>query len=285
MNKKIIKAGGSLALSDEERLLVSRAAELSARPRIPAVASCFLTPREQRLIFELSGIPDFFFFGGAVGNTRRKLVFLPEWVECDAVRPKTPFGTETEKAFLNSLSDYGMGDLPQELISTVKVQTSGYEKVGHRDLLGALMGLGIKREAVGDICFSDGDAYVFCDNVTADFICEELKKAGRDTVKCEKCSLPEDFTVTHEFENVSSTVASPRLDGVVRALINVSREDAAELCESGSVELNYFTEDRCDARIADGDIISVRGYGKFVIDSISDATRKGRIRLCARKYI
>ena len=285
MNKKIIKAGGSLALSDEERLLVSRAAELSARPRIPAVASCFLTPREQRLVFDLAGIPDFFFFGGAPGNTRRKLVFLPDWIDCDIPRPKSPFSAETESEFLRILSEYGMEDVATELISTVRVKTSGYERVGHRDLLGALMGLGIKREALGDICFYDGDAYVFCDNVTADFICEELRKAGRDTVRCEKCTLPEGFEVASEFEDVYGTVASPRLDGVIRALLNVSRDGAADLCESGSVEINYYTEDECDTKVSAGDIISVKGYGKFVIDSISDTTRKGRIRLCARKYI
>ena len=122
MNNKT-KAGGSLALTDEERLLVSRAAELSARPRFPAVASCFLTPREQRLVFEMSGVPDFFYFGGAVGATRRKLIFLPEWIECDAIRPKSPFSADTEKDFLASLESYGMDSLIEELMSVVKIKT------------------------------------------------------------------------------------------------------------------------------------------------------------------
>ena len=284
MNNKT-KAGGSLALTDEERLLVSRAAELSARPRFPAVASCFLTPREQRLIFEASGVPDFFYFGGAVGATRRKLIFLPEWLECDALRPKSPFTAETEKEFLTSLEGYGMESLVWELMSVVRIKTSGYERVSHRDLLGALMALGIKRETLGDICFFRGDAYVFCENVTADYICEELRKAGRDTVSAEKCTLPENFEIIHQFEEISTTVASPRLDGVVRALCSISREDAAALVEGGSVELNYFTECECDEKVSGGDIISVRGYGKYVIDSADDVTRKGRIRLGARKYI
>lgn len=284
MNNKT-KAGGSLALTDEERLLVSRAAELSARPRFPAVASCFLTPREQRIVFEVSGVADFFYFGGAVGATRRKLIFLPEWIECDALRPKSPFSEETEKEFLFALESYGMDGLLSELMSVVRIKTSGYEKVSHRDILGALMSLGIKRETLGDICFFEGDAYVFCENITADFICEELCKAGRDTVKAEKCSLPENFRIVHHFEEMSTTVASPRLDGVVRALCNISREDAAEIVESGMTELNYFIECECDTKVSDGDIISVRGYGKYVIDSAADVTRKGRIRLSARKYI
>ena len=281
-NKK--KAGGSLALTDEERLLVSRAAELSARPRIPAVASCFLTPREQRLIFEASGVADFFYFGGAVGATRRKLVFLPEWMDSDVMRPKTPFSVETEKAFLDIIASYGMDDMWDELMTVVRIKTSGYEQVSHRDLLGSLMGLGIKRETLGDICFFDGDAYVFCEKVTADYICSALTKAGRDKVRCEKCTLPENFEIIHQFEDVHTTVASPRIDGVVRALCNISREDAASLTENGDVELNYFTEEECDAKVSGGDIISVRGYGKFVIDSVSELTRKGRIRLSARKY-
>ncbi len=257
---------------------------MSARPRIPAVASCFLTPREQRLIFERSGVGDFFYFGGAVGATRRKLIFLPEWLECDVVRPRTPFSAETEREYLSALEGYGMKELIWELMSVVKIETSGYEKVGHRDILGSLMGLGIKRETLGDICFFGGDVYVFCEKVTADFICDELKKAGRDRVKAEKCTLPEDFRIEYEFEEVNTTVASPRLDGVVRALCGVSREDAAELVESGLAELNYFTECDCDTKVSDGDIISVRGYGKFAVDSTGDVTRKGRFRLCARKY-
>ncbi len=282
---EIKKAGSYLAPTDEERLLISRAAELSARPRNLAVASCFLTPGEQRLVFEGTKIPEHFYYGGARGCTRRKLIFLPDWMECDVRRPRNVFSRETEDEFLAFLEDMGMSDIFDELIVPVKITPSGYEALSHRDILGAVMGLGIKRETVGDICFFKGDCYIFCDRVAADYICEELRKAGRDTVRCEKCTLPDDFEVIYKFEKITSTVASPRLDGIVRALCNISREEAALTVERGLVELNYLTEDATDTKVEMGDTVSVRGYGKFIIDSTDTVTRKGRYRLCARKYI
>lgn len=282
---EIKKAGSYLAPTDEERLLISRAAELSARPRNLAVASCFLTPGEQRLIFECAKIPEHFYFGGARGCTRRKLIFLPDWIECDVKRPKNVFSSETEDEFLSLLSSMGMDDIFDEVIVPVKITPSGYEKLSHRDVLGAIMALGIKRETIGDICFFEDNCYIFCERVAADYICEMLNKAGRDTVKCEKCTLPEDFEVIYNFEDIVSTVASPRLDGVVRALCNISRDEAANTVEKGLVELNYLTEYATDTKVENGDTVSVRGYGKFIIDSTDTLTRRGRYRLCARKYI
>ena len=71
----------------------------------------------------------------------------------------------------------------------------------------------------------------------------------------------------------------------MRALCSVSREDAASLVLSGKAELNYLTVQQPDRKVAPGDILSVRGYGKFIIDRCEDETRRGRLRLEARKYI
>ena len=126
---------------------------------------------------------------------------------------------------------------------------------------------------------------MFCDEPAAKFLSGELTYAGRDKVRAEICPLPEGFVIENKFGEIYQTVASPRLDGVVRALLSISRDAAAALVEGGSVELNYFTEERVDAKISNGDILSVRGYGKFVVDSADTLTKKGRYRLAARKYI
>ncbi len=277
--------GNIPALTDEERLLISRAAELSARCEHSAVASCFLSPRKQRILFEAGVTAGGFFFGGAMGTTRRKLVFLPSWMECEHSSCCDVFSQERENAFANVLTAYGSEDITGEFILPVRLISSGYEYLTHRDWLGGLLALGIKRETLGDICFFGGEVYVFAEPKTAAYIESELIRAGRDKVTAEICSLPKGFRIEHKFKNISATVASPRLDGVVRALCNVSREDAAELISGGMIELNYFEETEVDRRVSDGDIISVRGYGKFIVDASGEITGKGRFRLSARKFV
>ncbi len=283
-NNLINKAGGFPVLTDEERLLISRAAELSARCDYSAVASCFLTPREQRIVFSSGEAVRGFFFGGAVGATRRKLVFLPSWIEYEA-KNLGVFSVEKEEQLVEILKGYGCEDILSEFYVPVHLKCSGYEKLSHRDWLGSLMALGIKRETIGDICCFEGETYVFAEPRAAAYIESELKRAGRDKVSAEICTLPDGFKIELEFENISTTIASARIDGVVRALCNVSRDEAAEMVSSGLVELNYFTESEVDAKISGGDIMSVRGYGKYFIDSADEQTKKGRFRLLARKLV
>ena len=92
------------------------------------------------------------------------------------------------------------------------------------------------------------------------------------------------FEVTRNLEEIVTTVATPRLDGVVRALCNISRDEAAGLVLRGDAEVNYFCEKETDRHLSRGDILTVRGFGKFIIESAEDVTRRGRIRLIAKKY-
>ena len=285
MAKNPIKAGDASGLNDEERLLISRASELSARSQNSAVASCFLTPAEQKLLFEAGVSGAGFFFGGAPGCTRRRLVFLPGWLDAQVSHTLQLFSREREKAFLEVLDAAGAGDMLDGLFSSLELRGSGYVSLTHRDWLGSLTGLGVKREMLGDI-FAAGDKTVlFADPIASAFITEELKKAGRDTVAAEKISLGRDFEVEYSFEDMDVTVASMRLDGIVKALCSVSREEAGELVLRGMTALNYSNEIRGDRKVGVGDVVSVRGYGKFVINGTGGETRKGRIRLSVKKYI
>lgn len=225
-----------------------------------------------------------FFYGGAVGAVRRKLIFLPSWMEFDA-SPSGVFDSAREEQLEDILRSYGCEDAVSEFYVPVHLKCSGYETLSHRDWLGSLMALGIKRETLGDICCFEGEAYVFAEPRAAAYIESSLCRAGRAKVSAEICTLPKDFKIELNFENISTTIASPRIDGVVRALCNVSRDDAAALVSSGLVELNYFTETEVDAKVCRGDIISIRGRGKFFVDSTEDQTKKGRFRLLARKLV
>lgn len=288
MNNKE-NAGGFLC-TDEERLLISRATELSARGENSAVALSFLTPREQRLVYaemeRLGQQHRLFFWGGFVGAQRRRAVFLPSWLEGEEPCRDPLYSEERERYFIRLLTESGMQELLCEFISAVKLTPSGYNgALSHRDYLGALMSLGLKRSVIGDICVLSDHAVVFCEEKAGDYIAMELKRAGRDSIRCESVDVDAEFSPELQFEEMCVTVASPRLDGVVRSLCNISRDEALATVTKGMVEVNYFVEKEPDRQIKAGDILSVRGFGKYIIDGDLGVTRRQRIRLAARKYV
>jgi RNA-binding protein YlmH len=172
-------------------------------------------------------------------------------------------------------------------ITPLRVDGSGYRTLSHRDFLGAILALGIKRTVIGDIIVdSDGaGAVVIADSKIASFISSELKRIGSDTVKTYISPLPDGFSGGRRTERIIAPVSSLRADCVAAALTKLSRERAKELIMSGVVELNYETITKPDIIVEDGDILTIRGHGKFIIGDIDGTTRRGRLRLCADRYI
>ena len=97
--------------------------------------------------------------------------------------------------------------------------------------------------------------------------------------------LPPDFDGGRRFESVTDTVASPRADAVVAALLNLSRERAQALFTEGCVEVDYEPLTRYDKELTADTVLTVRGFGKFILRSLSDRTKKGRYRLVADRYV
>ncbi len=189
-----------------------------------------------------------------------------------------------ERVRLLAASEYLTYDM-SEFVSAMEVKGSGYKKLSHRDYLGSLLGLGLERAVIGDIVvLDDFSAIVFCDSRMLPFLLSELKTVGSDRVKAKQFVVSEEFTVAREFEKINDTVASPRLDAVVAALANLSREKASQAIAASLVELNYEVCEKGDKVVTEGAILSIRGHGKYVIRSLSDLTKKGRYRLLADKY-
>ncbi len=154
----------------------------------------------------------------------------------------------------------------------------------HRDYLGSLMSLGITRESVGDILIEAGRAVIFLSSGVSEYVIGQLDRVGGEGVKVSRgFSLP--LPQMGGFEEMRLTVASERLDCVVGALCSKSRTWSAETVESGIVAVNSVQCDSVTRKLKAGDRLTVRGYGKFRIDEISQVTRKGRIVLIASKYI
>ena len=271
-------------LTDDEQRLVKRCEELFSRADGgTAAATQFLNPRERYIIeHQLPAIfsddesdPLCFFDGGFPNASRTILCFMPAYYRYGMTDDTTP-----HVLFRDELA---------ASIVPLRIKTSGYVKLAHRDFLGALIGLGIDRSAMGDILPDDEGAIVFVSPAVAECIKNELTYIGRDKVKVCGITLPEDFNFTPSFEVIRGTVASARLDAVLSELACCSRETAKTLIRSGLVEHNHFTAAEPDAEVSGGDIISSRKAngckgGKFIVDSIDERSAKGRIRLNARRF-
>lgn len=261
-----------------DALFEARITELAKKAeRYECAFSAFLTPKEQIIASGILARGRFeavsFFYGGYADSERNKLFVLPEYM-----------ALEGEPRHAALVENYG--EVLDDAVAAVKIKGSGYKKLTHRDYLGSLLGLGVEREVIGDIAVVDDfSAVVFCERKMADFFAGELKKIGSDTVKTVKFPIPADFTNERKFQLVSDTVASPRLDCVVSALAGLSREKARCVITVGDTDLDYFTEEKPDKIVGEGSIISIRGCGKFRIISLSEQTKKGRLRLTANKYI
>lgn len=157
-------------------------------------------------------------------------------------------------------------------------------KLSHRDFLGSLMALGIKRETIGDILTGDGYTVVFVRDDIKKYILSQIQKIGSVGVTVEEWdnyTLP----IKNDFENISCTVSSARLDNIVSSLVPLSREKSATLIKQGMVCVNSIAVDNVSHIVKIGDKISIRGKGKFIISEFFGITKKGRIKLIVQKYM
>ncbi len=241
----------------------------------------FLTMRERRRAERLliaRGMGDaYWFWGGHKTAERTCLFLLPDYLI--AILPED--ATERETA----LFDYLAEEL-NDVVVPLCIRGSGFRKLTHRDYLGAVLGLGIERDAIGDIAVQDEySAILFCPRTLASFFAGELTKVGADTVRCRECVIDETFTDGKQYRPISDTVASPRLDCVVAALCNLSREAAQNAVRSGFVEVDFEVEERVDTILEAPITISVRGHGRFILRSFDGETRKGRLRMRADQLV
>lgn len=262
----------------ENELLAARVTDqMQKADRGEISVSEFLTPREMYFVSSVLNRAGyrgrFAFCGGYPSAERARLVCLPEYAL---------YGTdETDAEAVRQVAS----ELSSEDTVTLLIRGSGFRSLSHRDFMGALLALGIKRGCLGDILVDGDEAYVFCDAKMSGFIKDTLTKVGRDSVKVTSGALPEDFAATKRTVTVTDTVASMRADSVIAALVNCSREKAKEYVAGGLCELNYEQLLKPDAAVDEGDVLSVRGKGKFIIKGTDGVTKRGRLRLWAEKYV
>ncbi len=178
------------------------------------------------------------------------------------------------------------GDNPKFPITCIKIEPKSKkfsEWLGHRDFLGAIIGAGVVRDMIGDIIVKDSVAYVFCQNGIADYLVHNIDKVRRTPVICSIAKeLPEFINEKPELSNV--IVPSLRVDAVIAAVYKLSRNESSKLIKAEKVFINQCLETKESKLLEDGDIVSLRGIGRFVFENAERRTKKGRIVIEIRKY-
>ena len=159
----------------------------------------------------------------------------------------------------------------------------GQSAPGHRDILGSVLGLGLSRSCIGDIAVLADRAYVFVESRMAEHVAQSLLSAGRVRLRVRALEAWPELEPPEGTE-VRDTVSSLRLDAVVAGGFGMSRAAACEKIAAGHVKLRHLPSLRPDARVGEGDAISVRGCGRLVVAQVGAPTKKGRLPLRLIRY-
>ena len=253
-----------IAKTPDDRVLLAKLWDkinAGMRKNIPANTP-FLTPRELDMCRYLFGNQDGLYpFGGYAGAERQMLVYLPEYLEKDALY-------EEDAPLVCLRATFFGGDAPT-----------------HRDFLGALMGEGVARETVGDICVGKGQCDFFVTDEIAPYILQNFTGAGRTKVHLEQIPLSAVSVPEPETKEIKDTVASLRLDSIISSGFRIGRSAAAQYVSAGKAAINGLPCEKPDKAVDAGDKISVRGLGKICLRTVNGQTKKGRISVVIDRYI
>ena len=253
-----------IAKNPDDRVLLAKIWDkigAGMRKNIPANTT-FLTLRELQMCRYLFGNQEGLFpFGGYEGAERQILVYLPEYLEKDALY-------EEDSPLVCLRATFYDGDTPS-----------------HRDFLGALMGEGIARETVGDICVGKGQCDFFVTAEIAPYVLQNFTGAGRTKVHLEQIPLSAVSVPEPETKEIRDTVASVRLDSVIASGFRIGRSAAAQYVNAGKAAIDGLPCVKPDKAVEEGCKISVRGLGKIKLRSVGGQTKKGRISIIIDRYI
>ena len=253
-----------IAKTAEDKVLLAKIWDkihAGMRKNIPANTG-FLTLRELDMCRYLFGEQEGLFpFGGFEGAERQMLIYLPEYLEKDSLY-------DEDSPLVCLRATFYDGDTPS-----------------HRDFLGALMGEGIARETVGDICVGKGQCDFFVTQEIAPYILQNFIGAGRTKVHLERIPLANVSVSEPETKEIKDTVASIRLDSVISSGFRIGRSAAAQYINAGKVAIDGLPCEKPDKTVEEGAKISVRGLGKIKLKSINGQTKKGRISIIIDRYI
>lgn len=249
----------------DERPFVERMSELTERvaDRHEVVRTDFLDPRQAEILEMLANRAadvHVVFAGGHTRAERRRAVVAPDYIPLDE-------------------EDAGL--------AVIRI-TSGdgkFAELDHGDFLGALLGLGIKREKIGDLHVSPSSCQCVVAGEMADFIDLHLRQVHRVNVLTERLAIGELVPVIPQMDELSFLVASLRLDGIVGDVWRLSRAKVLDPIRAGRCRVNWKTEENPARLLKAGDTVSLRGFGRFRLLQVEGETKSGRIRIKVAKFV
>lgn len=253
-----------IARTPEDKVLLAKVWDkinTGIRKNIPANTG-FLSLRELDMTRYLFGQPEgLYAFGGYPDAERQMLVYLPEYLDESALY-------ENDSPLVCLRATFYEGDT-----------------LSHRDFLGALMGAGIARETVGDICVSKDSCDFFVTAEIAPYILQNFLSAGRTKLRLQQIPLDQVVVPEPETKEIRDTLASVRLDSVISAGFRIGRSLAAQYVSAGKAAINSLPCEKPDKSVDEGAKISVRGLGKIKLKAINGQTKKGRISVVIERYV
>ena len=253
-----------IAHTPEDRLLLAKLWDkitAGMRKNIPA-NTCFLSPRELEMARYLFGdVPGLYAFGGYADAERKMLIYLPEYLE-----ENTLYDSDSPCVCLRA--GFYQADSPS-----------------HRDFLGALMGAGIGRETVGDICVGKSQCDFFVTAEMAPHLLQSFTSAGRTKLHLSQIPLTQAQIPEPEVREIKDTLASLRLDSVISSGFRIGRSLASQYISAGKASIDGLPCEKPDKPVAQGSRVSVRGLGKIRLVQINGKTKKDRISVVIHRYV
>lgn len=246
----------NLAANAEERHLIARIDELARKALQGSETRTDFLDLRQQVLGEAAALQytdiHWKMDGGFETAERKRLLFFPVW-----------------------------NDHTDSQIQFIWIQPTDKREISlaHRDYLGAILNIGIKREKTGDILVHEREAYAAVDQSLAGYLCQQLDRVGHHRVVATLADPESIKFPSSEPVQLSCTIPSLRLDAVLAAGCRISRSEAAALIESGRVQLNHLVIEKCARPVKEEDLLSVRGIGRLRLDEVEGLSKKGRYRV------
>lgn len=218
--------------------------------------SDFLDPRQQGILISLVGNdPDvkLQFYGGSEFVERKRVLMYPDYYSPE------------QSDFNISLYDISY---PKKFVT-----------LEHRQILGTLMSLGVKREKFGDIIVTEDHIQFIAAKEMDLYLTGNLEKIGNASVTIKRLPIECIIEVKEVWEEHITTVSSLRLDSVLSTVLNISRQKTQSLITSGKVKVNFKQTENISEECREGDTLSIRGFGRCKLTSIDGKTKKDKWKI------
>jgi len=248
----------------DEKSFVDKAAEWieDAAVRKQVKRTDFLDPRQAFIVESLANRTDDALVrtdGGYEDAERRRAIVAPDFLD-------------------PTYEEIGI------LVLAVTSEDDRVAELDHGDYLGAILGLGIKREKIGDIHVHEWGSHILVAEEMAPFFALHLSQVGKAHVFTELLPADKLIPAKAAFEEMFCTVASMRLDGIVSEATRLSRAKAVAPIQAGRCKVNWKAEEDPSRQLKEGDVVSLQGFGRFKILSVDGLSKSGRIRLKIGKF-